>query len=453
MNGQYLTLMGFRNREEWELYRDYDESLKDEAKELYVLWEVTQDVSIGSSGRTTIGLINKGNTSYDVIAKRVTLRLRYTSVRKTDSGSGVVTTDSGEKGTLKIQKRVGNTWDTVASISDIEPVPFEDLDAYREIDLPSDIIAEGQNTYHLIMTGQEYNVDSAPITVYVNYSNVSIEDATQWWRPFTGGEIAFNSFIHGTVDKNIVVTINGITKTDQDATSNNPIGTGTAVDTPYSMTFNKSDFNLSHGVYKVQMYIRFKNADVQTEPITFPLMVAEEGNTNLLIACSDIKYQVNNWSRVSLMKFAVYNPAGGPTPIYIDIRDRETLDSLYKTNNVYGNNTPYELAFTMSFDGLISGSQTPITVMFGDGSSVITTVSGIVINTIGNYGFASGATLKVDPEIHKIIDYTQENADVTEELLDTSEWTVNDGWQLDNNIPVLRTKAGSHTYINYNVFD
>ena len=81
-------------------------------------------------------------------------------------------------------------------------------------------------------------------------------------------------------------------------------------------------------------------------------MVAEEGNNNLLIACSDIKYQVNNWSRVSLMKFAVYNPVGGPTPIYIDIRNKGTLDSLYKTNNVYENNTdrPYELAFTMSFE-------------------------------------------------------------------------------------------------------
>ena len=124
MNGQYLTMMGFRSKEEWELYRDYDESLKDEAKELYVLWEATQDVSIDSTGKTTIGLINKGNTSYDTIAKKVTLKLRYTSVLKTDSGSGVVTTDSGEKGTLKIQKRIGNTWDTVATIPDIEPVPF-----------------------------------------------------------------------------------------------------------------------------------------------------------------------------------------------------------------------------------------------------------------------------------------------------------------------------------------
>lgn len=96
-----------------------------------------------------------------------------------------MTTDSGERGTLKIQKRVGNTWDTVATIPDIEPVPFEDLDAYREIQLPADVISEGQNTYHLIMTGQEFNVDSAPITVTVNYSDVSIENATEWWRPFT----------------------------------------------------------------------------------------------------------------------------------------------------------------------------------------------------------------------------------------------------------------------------
>ena len=452
MNGQYLTMMGFRSKEEWELYRDYDESLKDEAKELYVLWEATQDVSIDSTGKTTIGLINKGNTSYDTIAKKVTLKLRYTSVLKTDSGSGVVTTDSGEKGTLKIQKRIGNTWDTVATIPDIEPVPFQDLDAYREVDLPSDIIAEGQNTYHLIMTGQEYNVDSAPITINVNYSNVSIEDATQWWKPFTGNEINFNSFIHGTVDKSIFITINGITREYDE------IGTGVAVDSAYTTTVNKSDFNLHHGVYDVEMYLKFKNADVETEPITFPIMVAEEGNNNLLIACSDIKYQVNNWSRVSLMKFAVYNPVGGPTPIYIDIRNKGTLDSLYKTNNVYENNTdrPYELAFTMSFE-LTSNTQTPITVMFGDEPSVshpVTTISGIVVNTVGNYGFTTGATLKVDPEIHKIIDYTQGNADVTEELLDTSGWTVNDGWKVDSdNIPVLRTMAGSHTAINYHVFD
>lgn len=29
MDGQYLTLRGFRSREEWELYRDYDEAEKD----------------------------------------------------------------------------------------------------------------------------------------------------------------------------------------------------------------------------------------------------------------------------------------------------------------------------------------------------------------------------------------------------------------------------------------
>lgn len=455
MDGQYLTLRGFRSREEWELYRDYDEAEKDQAKELYVLWEVTQDVSIDSTGKTTIGLINKGRTSYDVITKNsVILQLRYTSVLKTDSGSGVVTTDSGERGTLKIQKRVGNTWDTVATIPDIEPVPFEDLDAYREIQLPADVISEGQNTYHLIMTGQEFNVDSAPITVTVNYSDVSIENATEWWRPFTQDQITLSNYIHGTADKKIIVTINSITHEYPN------IGTGVAVGTPYTTSFSKSDYNLSHGVYNVQMKLKFKDAEVETEPITFPIMIAEEGNSNILIACADIKQSVNNWNRVSLMKFAVYNPAGGPTPIYVDFRNQNSLDSLFKLNytgeDACENNQAYDLAFTMSFE-LESNTQTPIVVLFDNEetvSSPIVTVNNVTVNTIGNYGYSAGATLKVDPETHRIIDYAQGNLDVTEDLLDTSEWTVNDGWKKDENeVPVLRTRAGSKTKINYHIFD
>ena len=114
----------------------------------------------------------------------VKLHLRYTSVY-TKNG---ISEDSGHDGLLVIQRKTASDsdWLNVASIS-MTPSPFEDEDAYQEIDV-SDYLLDGDQQLRMVVTDVEMNVSSSYLTfASVVKTRLALDFISNWQNAVDGG--------------------------------------------------------------------------------------------------------------------------------------------------------------------------------------------------------------------------------------------------------------------------
>lgn len=445
-DGNY-HLRGFASEE------SYNEWNSDpEAFATNVLFDIALPSGDGSSSATSyiLNLVNGSERTIITTSRKLSVKLRFTS--QVFNPATQQTTDTGEMGILTIQTKVegASNWSTKGTLK-IESYPAESSDW---VDVPiGDYLTLGQQSVRIICRGETTELSTTYVSYSIMVTSLDLEFATTWENPFQGERIPLSYYVTGNIAKDLTVRVTG---KDYDQTFTRALGTNVYTETPYILEIESPK---KHGVYTVTSYLSSGTA-VKTDDLVSQIMVAEKGETNILMALNEIKREISNWNTVKFFDWAVFNPNADTTPVAFRLMD-DTLKETYLSQDVAAasNRTKYELSAMVEVE-TEEGASDKLNgrMLFKSGETELRQQLLFIIDNSENFSPTKGADFVLNPkqrtntEENPLQIINQETGEVV-----PSTWKgfelMTDGWVSDDKgAKCLRILAGSSLDIDYESF-
>ena len=144
---------------------------------------------------------------------------------------------------------------------------------------------------------------------------------------------------------------------------------------------------------------------------------------------TDIVEEFQNWTRATIFRYAIYNPAGNETPLRLTLQDRDTGQIYIQKEQICVNGESY--AFDENFSMEYNGDEQPNTI---NAQATFTNLSGVtygnninfVVDNSENFAPTRGANIVISPEKQTIV--INETQYQLENLLSSPDDT-NTGWK------------------------
>lgn len=172
----------------------------------------------------------------------------------------------------------------------------------------------------MVATGETSEITASPVTMTIIYSNVAANYEGSIATAYKGESIQLPFRISGSVNKQLRIKINGYTK-------NYTLGTTTYTDNTYGAVLTQTEFSLVRGAIKAEAWIAFgEGYTAETEHQEFQFIYIPEGDilTTPILAVTDVMEEFQNWTRVTIFRYAIYNPTQEETLLNIALQDRDT---------------------------------------------------------------------------------------------------------------------------------
>ena len=328
----------------------------------------------------------------------------------------------------------------------------------KTIDLSSLLTSDATYQVRLVATGETSGAATTPVTMTIVYSNVAASYDGNIATAYQGNTIQLPFRISGNVQKQLRIKINGETKSFS-------LGTTTYTDNTYSAVLTQAEFSLLRGAVKAEAWIAFgEGYTSETEHQEFQFIYLPEGDTNTtpILAVTDIVNEFENWTRITIFRYAIYNPVAETTPLRLTLQDRDT-GQIYiqkEINCINGESYEFDENFSLEADS----DEQPTTI---NAQVTFTNLSGVtygnninfVIDNQENFASTRGANAVVSAEKRSII--IDGTSYTLEELVSDPDDT-NTGWKYNQetdstgrevSVPVLSIGAGNRLTLPIELFD
>lgn len=369
------------------------------------------------------------------------------------------TTDQDEDATIVVSCRTQNangawgSWDTSKEFS----VNIQSGQT-KTIDLSQLLTSDATYQIRLVATGEQSEISASPVTMTIVYSNVASNYEGSIATAYQGDSIQLPFRISGSVQKQLRIKINGYTK-------NFSLGTTTYTDNTYAAVLTQSEFGFTRGAVKAEAWIAFGEgytAETEHQEFQFIYLPADDTNTTPILAVTDIMEEFENWTRATIFRFAIYNPAGDTTPLRIVLQDSDTGQVYIQRDMTCANGVSYD--FDENFSMEYAGDEQPTTI---NAQAIFTNAAGLtygnnisfLVDNSENFAPTKGANVILSAEKQKItIDGTDyQLASLLKDPNDTNTgWLSNqetDSTGAVVNVPVLTIGAGNKLTLPYELFD
>lgn len=327
----------------------------------------------------------------------------------------------------------------------------------KTIDLSKLLTSDATYQIRLVATGETSGISASPVTMSIVYSNVAANYEGSIATAYKGNTIQLPFRISGSVQKQLRIKINGYTK-------NFTLGTTTYTDNTYGASLTQAEFDLLRGAIKAEAWIAFgEGYSAETEHLEFQFIYIPEGDTNSspILAVTDIVEEFQNWTRATIFRYAIYNPAGNETPLRLTLQDRDTGQIYIQKEQICVNGESY--AFDENFSMEYNGDEQPNTI---NAQATFTNLSGVtygnninfVVDNSENFAPTRGANIVISPEKQTIV--INETQYQLENLLSSPDDT-NTGWKYNQetdstgrevSVPVLSIGAGNRLSLPEELF-
>ena len=408
-----------------------------------------------------LGLYTTSNQSLIVSTDgTVKLKIKYTSQMYNPLTKA--TEETGESGTLIIERRANNTgtWKKVSSMS-IMSVPYESTQ-YTDIDI-SKILEAGNQQLRIVVKGDVSGESTKYLTfISIIKTTLSLSFATQWQTPISGSPLQLAYNIQGAVAKTLHIRIYGIDGI-KFRESEFTIGSSVYIETPKTFEFFDSESDavkvLEHGIHKIEAWLTVDGGDTITDKVYSQVMVnTDASNEKTYVIINNVKSKVNNWTETTIFDYSVYNPKPNSTTVNFNITD-------YKGTTSY-------LSFTASnipngviqhFNNMFEIESTAKTLnayihATNSASESIADVVSFTIDNSESFAATPNADFVLNPKVRSNSESTpntvinNSNGSIITSTFENFAFT-NDGWVEDeNNVRCLRVPAGRELTIDYESF-
>jgi len=369
------------------------------------------------------------------------------------------TTDQDEDATIVVSCRTQNasgvwgSWDSSKEFT----VNIQSGQT-KIIDLSSILTSDATYQVRLVATGETSGISASPVTMSIVYSNVEANYEGSIATAYKGNTIQLPFRISGSVQKQLRIKINGYTK-------NFTLGTTTYTDNTYGASLTQAEFDLLRGAVKAEAWVAFgEGYSAETERQEFQFIYIPEGDTNMspILAVTDIMDEFQNWTRATIFRYAIFNPAGNTTPLRLTLQDRDTGQVYIQKEQecINGESYAFDENFSMEYDG----DEQPNII---NAQAIFTNLSGVpygnninfIVDNSENFAPTRGANVVLSAETRKI------NVNGTSYQLNdllTNPDDTNTGWKYNQetdatgrevSVPVLSIGAGNRLKLPEELFD
>ena len=369
------------------------------------------------------------------------------------------TTDQDEDATIVVSCRTQNangawgSWD-----SSKEFTTNIQSGQTKTIDLSKLLTSDATYQIRLVATGETSEITASPVTMTIIYSNVAANYEGSIATAYKGESIQLPFRISGSVNKQLRIKINGYTK-------NYTLGTTTYTDNTYGAILTQTEFSLVRGAIKAEAWIAFgEGYTAETEHQEFQFIYIPEGDvlTTPILAVTDVMEEFQNWTRVTIFRYAIYNPTQEETLLNIALQDRDTGQLYIQKNLVCVNGESYD--FDENFSMEYEGEEQPNII---NAQAIFTNSEGVTfgnninfrVDNSENFAPTKGANVIVSAEKRTIVidgdDYELNNL-LTNPKDTNTGWLSNvetDSTGVQVNVPVLSIGAGNRLTLPYELFD
>ncbi len=369
------------------------------------------------------------------------------------------TTDQDEDATIVVSCRTQNSngawgsWD-----SSKEFIVNIQSGQTKTIDLSKLLTSDATYQIRLVATGETSDISASPVTMTIVYSNVAANYEGSIAIAYKGDSIQLPFRISGSVQKQLRIKINGYTK-------NYTLGTTTYTDNTYGAVLTQAEFGLLRGAIKAEAWISFgEGYSAETEHQEFQFIYIPEGDTSTapVLAVTDIREEFQNWTRVTIFRYAIYNPVQNETALNLTLLDRDTGQVYIQKSLICVNGDSY--AFDENFSMEYDGDEQPNVI---NAQAVFTNAAGVTfgnninftVDNSENFAPTKGANVVISVEKRSIIIDGVEHKleDLLKDARDTNTgWLSNletDSTGAQVNVPVLSIGAGNRFTLPYELFD
>ena len=445
-DGNY-HLRGFADEER---YNEWNSN--PEAFATNVLFDIALPSGDGSSSATSyiLNLVNGSERTIITTSRKLSVKLRFTS--QVFNPATQQTTDTGEMGVLTIQTKVegASNWSTKGTVK-IESCPADSSD-WVEVPI-GDYLTLGQQSVRIICRGETTELSTTYVSYSITVTSLALTFATTWENPFIGERIPLSYYVTGNIAKDLTVRVTG---KDYDETFTRSLGTNVYTETPYILEI---DSPKKHGIYTVTAYLS-SGVAVKTDDLVSQIMVAEEGETGVLLALNDIHKEIANWNTVKFFEWAIFNPTAETTPVLFRLMD-DKLQEAYFTQDIpaANNRTKYELSAMVEVEteegapDILNGR-----MLFHSGQTELRQQLLFLIDNTENFSPTKGADFVLDPkqrsntETNPMRIINQVSGEIIPSTWKNIDMTIG-GWTTDSTgAKCLRIPAGGELHIDYESF-
>lgn len=369
------------------------------------------------------------------------------------------TTDQDEDATIVVSCRTQNSngawgsWDSSKEFT----VNIQSGQT-KVIDLNKLLTSDATYQVRLVATGETSGISASPVTMTIVYSNVAANYEGSIATAYQGASVQLPFRISGSVQKQLRIKINGYTK-------NYTLGTATYIDNTYGAVLSQAEFTLVRGAVKAEAWIAFgEGYTAETEHQEFQFIYIPEGDTSTtpILAVTDIMEEFQNWTRVTIFRYAIYNPAQSETKLNITLQDRDTGQAYIQKSQVCVNGEEY--AFDENFSMEYEGEEQPNII---HAQAVFTNAAGVTfgnninftVDNSENFAPTKGANVVISAEKQSIVidEVEYELSDLLSNPKDTNTgWLSNlesDSTGAQVNVPILSIGAGNRLTVPYELFN
>lgn len=328
----------------------------------------------------------------------------------------------------------------------------------KVIDLSKLLTSDATYQVRLVATGETSGISASPVTMTIVYSNVAANYEGSIATAYQGASVQLPFRISGSVQKQLRIKINGYTK-------NYTLGTATYIDNTYGAVLSQAEFTLVRGAVKAEAWIAFgEGYTAETEHQEFQFIYIPEGDTSTtpILAVTDIMEEFQNWTRVTIFRYAIYNPAQSETKLNITLQDRDTGQAYIQKSQVCVNGEEY--AFDENFSMEYEGEEQPNII---HAQAVFTNAAGVTfgnninftVDNSENFAPTKGANVVISAEKQSIVidEVEYELSDLLSNPKDTNTgWLSNlesDSTGAQVNVPILSIGAGNRLTVPYELFN
>lgn len=408
-----------------------------------------------------VGLFTTSNQSL-IVSTDGTVKLKIKFTSQMYNPITQTTEETGESGTLTIERRVDSTstWKKVSSMSIIS-VPYESTQ-YTDIDI-SKILETGNQQIRVVVRGD----NSGETTKYLSFVSVikttlSLSFATQWQTPISGSVLQLAYNMQGAVAKTLHIRIYGIDGV-KFRESEFTIGSSVYIETPKTFEFFDTDSDavkvLEHGIHKVEAWLTVDGGDTTTDKVYSQVMVnTNPSNEKTYVIINNIKLKVSNWTETTIFDYSVYNPKANSTTVNFNITDYKGTTSYL---SFIASNIPNGVIqhFNNMFE--IESIAKTINAYLHTTNNASEDIANVVSFTIDNsesFAATPDADFILNPKVRSNSESTpntiinNSNGNVIGSTFNNFAFT-NDGWVEDeNHVKCLRVPAGRELTIDYESF-
>lgn len=328
----------------------------------------------------------------------------------------------------------------------------------KTIDLSRLLTSDATYQIRLTATGETSGASSTPITMTVIYSNVAANYEGSIATAYKGDTIQLPFRISGNVQKQLRIKIG-------DKTKSISLGTTTYTDNTYGANLTQQEFNLVRGAVKAEAWIAFGEGYAsETEHQEFQFIYIPEGDTNTtpILAVTDIVNEFQNWTRATIFRYAIYNPAAETTPLRLTFQDRDTGQIYIQKEQTCVNGESYAFDENFSMEADLDEQPTVI-----NAQATFTNLSGVTygnnivftVDNSENFAPTRGANVVVSAEKRSIVidGKSYELNDLLSNPEDTNTGYLynqeKDSTGREISVPVISIGAGNSLKLPVELFD